>query len=1189
MKEPKANKHILPDNNSVNVDDILLLQSKILFFPANKDLTKLLYTGLTKIPWINFVSVRIGSRIQKSKTDSSVKSSLEKFDNRFITGLKSQKRTNTIQTAIGKNGIVLFIANSKQIYGYIFIEAGNKNIFKVCKPFLENLSKSVTQKLENQQKSNALKNLNNELKRKHKTLETKLNNNIKKINEVNKKLKREIRERNRNEKELQQEQLRSMVEGAPDPIFIQTEKKFAYLNLAACRLFGIKSPVKLLGKPILERVHPDYHTLIKERFQRVNKENKSVRDLTELRFLRINGSEIWVETTVEPIFYEGKNGALVILRDVTKRIEISRALHESEEKWQFALEGAGDGIWDWQVKTNKVYFSPKWKSMLGYKDHELANTHDEWEKRVHPDDKEKSNADIRKHFPGKTETYINEHRLLCKDGTYKWILARGKIIKRDEKGKPLRFIGTHTDINEKKLAEIKLEMFQYGIDHIQIGVYQVDEDGKIIYANREAARSLGYTHEELIGKSLFEIDTTFNFQIFTKHRKILKTQGNRIINSIHKRKDGSEFPVEVSVNYIKFGDNFFSFLFVKDITERVESEEKLRESRENLSITLHSIGDAVISTDVKGNIVLMNPVAEKLCGWKYEKAKGKPLSDIFRIINSKTRKRIENPVNLVIESGKRIGLANHTVLLSKDGNEYQISDSAAPIFDKSGKITGAVLVFSDVTEEYVTREALKESEANLSKAELMGNFGNWEINLVTDKITGSKGASLVYGLPKKDWKLKDIQKLTLPNYRKQLNESLHLLITAGKPYDIEYEIKRPDNKIRFVHSTASYDAKRKKVFGIIHDITERKRAEEALAKSEKEYKEFFKKDLTGDFLATVEGKIVDCNPAYLRILGYASIDDIQKHSTRKLYVDPKERDDMIALIKKEKEVSDYEMHMLRTDGKEITVIENIIGVFDDKNNLTHLRGYLFDITIRKKVELEMLKAKEKAEVADRMKTEFLAQMSHEIRSPLNAVLSLTGIVKDVTKGMNNEDLSVCFSGIDSASKRIIRTIDSILNMSDLQLGTYQVTKRKINLIQLLQNLVGEYESIALGKNLDLRFIYNTDKTFVDVDDYALNQIIANLIDNAVKYTPKGFVEIRLRLDDKIKIEIQDTGIGISEEFLPLIFSPFSQEKQGYTREYEGNGLGMSLVKNYCDLIGAEISVESNKNQGTTFTLFLNCI
>ena len=133
------------------------------------------------------------------------------------------------------------------------------------------------------------------------------------------------------------------------------------------------------------------------------------------------------------------------------------ALRESEARWQFALEGAGDGLWDWNAQTNEVYFSRQWKAMLGYDDHEVGTSLDEWDSRVHPGDKADCYSDLNRHFSGETPIYQNEHRMRCKDGSYKWILDRGKVVEWDDQGKPQRVIGTHTDVSDRKQAEMHQE------------------------------------------------------------------------------------------------------------------------------------------------------------------------------------------------------------------------------------------------------------------------------------------------------------------------------------------------------------------------------------------------------------------------------------------------------------------------------------------------------------------------------------------------------------------------------------------------------------------------------------------------------------------------------------------------------------------------------------------------------------
>lgn len=235
---------------------------------------------------------------------------------------------------------------------------------------------------------------------------------------------------------------------------------------------------------------------------------------------------------------------------------------------------------------------------------------------------------------------------------------------------------------------------------------------------------------------------------------------------------------------------------------------------------------------------------------------------------------------------------------------------------------------------------------------------------------------------------------------------------------------------------------------------------------------------------------------------------------------------------------------------------------------------------------QMLAAKEKAERADKLKTEFLAQISHEIRTPLNVIVSFATLLKEEVTGLISEDLLDGFSVINNEGKRIIRTIDLIVNMSELQVGAYEAILRPIELYStILVKIVDEFKVLAREKGLELS-LNNLAKEPLTItgDEYSIFQIFNNLVDNAIKYTPNGKIEINVykNTEGNTEVEVKDTGIGISKEYLPNLFKPFSQEEQGYSRRYEGNGLGLALVEKYCEINNASITVESEKGHGTSF-------
>lgn len=252
-------------------------------------------------------------------------------------------------------------------------------------------------------------------------------------------------------------------------------------------------------------------------------------------------------------------------------------------------------------------------------------------------------------------------------------------------------------------------------------------------------------------------------------------------------------------------------------------------------------------------------------------------------------------------------------------------------------------------------------------------------------------------------------------------------------------------------------------------------------------------------------------------------------------------------------------------------------------------GVACDITERKKADEELIEAKENAEKADRLKSTFLAQMSHEIRTPINTMVSLSSMLMEELEEKLNDDQSLSFKLVEKAGRRIIRTIDLLLNLSEIQTGSYKPVMKKFDIYSdIISNIIAEYRKVSKEKGLRLGTKMLTDDSELVADSYTINQIITQLVDNSIKYTEQGEVNIILKRDnDKLILEIKDTGIGINKEYLPELFTPFSQEEMGYTRKYEGNGIGLALVKTYCEINNAQIEVESEKDKGSIFRLIFN--
>lgn len=358
----------------------------------------------------------------------------------------------------------------------------------------------------------------------------------------------------------------------------------------------------------------------------------------------------------------------------------------------------------------------------------------------------------------------------------------------------------------------------------------------------------------------------------------------------------------------------------------------------------------------------------------------------------------------------------------------------------------------------------------------------------------------------------------------------------------------------------------------------------AFKQSEEKYKRLFDNSAFGIYQSSMDGRFIMLNPAGKEILGISTDDEIDTiNFTNQFYVGSDNRDHFKKVLLQNGSIYNFESQFRKLDGEEIFIRE-YARLVEDENKRIIIEGAFEDVSDKKQTEKLLIDAKEKAEKSNKLKSEFLAQMSHEIRTPINNILSFTSLLKIDWEEKYFEDTDQYFSIISGASKRIIRTVDLILNMSEIQSSTYEPVFTVINIDdEILDKLFNEYKSEADNKNLEFTFIPLENKVSVLIDQYTVTQIFSNLIDNAIKYTEKGFIKVWSEDYDKtVSVIVEDSGIGISEEYRKTIFEPFSQEQQGYTRKYEGNGLGLALVDKYCELNKASIEFESEVGVGSKF-------
>ena len=406
------------------------------------------------------------------------------------------------------------------------------------------------------------------------------------------------------------------------------------------------------------------------------------------------------------------------------------------------------------------------------------------------------------------------------------------------------------------------ERFRLLVDSTEdYAIFMLDPTGQVSSWNHGAERIKQYAAEEIIGQhfSRFYPPKISRVRSPNESSVAAATEGRHEDEGWRLRKDGSRFWANVVITALRGdGGKLRGFSKVtRDMTERKEAEEKagrllqeeaarrateqyahaIAEQREQLRVTLASIGDGVVATDAMGRVTMLNPVAAALTGWTQEEAVGKPLTNVFQIINEESRQPVENPVDQVLREGRIVGLANHTVLIARDGTERPIGDSAAPINNEHGEMLGVVLVFRDVTEQTRAEAADRKNREILKLVHHIGKIGHWEWNSQTDENKWSPEIEALYGLPPGGFSggYHAWTKLLHPDDLPKAEADVRLALQTGE-YFTEFRVIWPDGSVHWLETRANVfkDAHDKpvRIVGVNMDITRRKQQEEALRASE---------------------------------------------------------------------------------------------------------------------------------------------------------------------------------------------------------------------------------------------------------------------------------------------------------------------------------------------------------------------
>jgi len=898
---------------------------------------------------------------------------------------------------------------------------------------------------------------------------------------------------------------------------------------------------------------------------------------------------ILLEIFETPIFSEGKViGLQGVAHDITQQKKVEQALRESEEKYRLISNVASDYMFTSYLRedgsSELTWVGGAFEKITGYTLKEYLATGG-WSAHLYPEDVPIDINDMKQ--LGNNQQIETEIRTITKDGNIVWVRVFAHPIWDDINKKLIGIYGAVQNITERKRAEEIIkeseEKFHLLFENSPNAIFITDPESlTILECNINAGKMNGYEQGELIGQSINILHTEDIAKPFDEpefHKKqieLLKQNQVITIESKHKRKDGTVFPIESSISLITIGGKKLTMGIDRDITERKLAEDKLRESEERYRLLVNHSPDA-IGVYSENKLVFVNDAAVKLlCAKSKEDILGlSPMNFVH-----------PDSINFVLDRSQRMMRGEFVPVAEEkfvqlNGNIIDVEVAAMPLYYNNKK--AIQLVIRDITERKKIEEELKESEERYRNLFENHSAIKLLIDLETGKIfDANKAAVDFYGWTLNEMKQMTIQQintLSLKDIKDEMekarrNEVTHFefkhRLANGSTRDVEVFSSRIDiNGKEFLHS-------------IIHDITEKKKVEKQIILMSHSIEQ----SPVIIIITNPTGEIQYVNPKFTEVTGYYSEEVIGKNTrllksgihTKEFYKDLWET----ILVGKN---WSGEINNRKKNGE--LYWENVIisPIIDPTGNITHFVAVKEDITEKKKMIEDLILAKEKAEEMNKIKSNFFANMSHELRTPLNGILGFSSLLQEEL--IDKPEWVSMAEAIHRSGNRLLNTLNLILNISKLEAEKIDIKLTELNIIPLLSESINLFLPSASKKNLQLHL--NSEKTDLRciIDENLFTGIINNLINNAVKYTDAGSILINVYSKyDRAIIEVIDTGIGIPENKQKIIWEEFRQVSEGINRNFEGTGLGLSIAKKYTGLLNGTISVKSEVGVGSTFILEL---
>ncbi len=761
----------------------------------------------------------------------------------------------------------------------------------------------------------------------------------------------DITERKRAEEALIEERhlLHTIMDNLPDVIYFKDrESHFTRINRALVKRFGMSDPAQAVGKTDFDFFTEEHAREFLQEEEEILRTGQPMVGKEEKETWR-DGHVTWASTTKMPL--RDANGDIIgtfgVSHDITERKRVVEALRESEEKYRSLVSNIPDVVWTLDSELHFTFISKNIERVSGYSQEEVYQGGvDLYLKSLHPDDVHKVGDGLRALF-AEGRPFDVECRVKRKDG--EWVWVHDRALASYEKNGIKYADGLLSDITERKRAEEALRLMQFSVERASDAIFWMDSQGRILYVNDAACRSLGRSREELLSLSIPDIDPLVPKQIWEPFWEEVKRRGSRTFETEHQTKQGRVFPVEITANYVEFGGKEYSFAFAHDITERKRAEDALRNANAyNRSLIEASI-DPLVTISADGVITDVNLATEKITGLSREQLINTDFSTYF-VDPDKARAGYQRVFREGIVTDYELEIRH------REGHVTPVIYSASLYRDEDGKVIGVFAAARDITERKRAFEAIsrlativESSDDAIISVTLEGVITSW-----------NKGAERLYGYSTAEVLGQPVSILIPPDRSDEVGQ---LMASIRQGAFIQHRetvrIRKDGSLVDVSLSLFPLTDSRGEAIGIAsiaRDITEHKRIEKAVLESEERYRTLFENAPLGIYRTTPDGCILAGNPALVRMFGYSSFEELASRNLNAGGFEPEyPRSQFMAILEERGEVTGLESAWRKQNGEVVHVRENARAIRDDSGRILHYEGTAEDITEQTRMLAELQK------------------------------------------------------------------------------------------------------------------------------------------------------------------------------------------------------------------------------------------